>query len=117
MHALPFTDVNLSREAAMSRICMPTWRNFTRKAFRCSLFEAQDVLAEIDNVDLIPLDMGWAAWLKESWLRNPLYHDFSKKLIYMNPGLKKVNLTKDYDVFITVCNTYWDLPYINAIHG
>lgn len=94
---------------------MPTWRSFTKKAFRCGLYEAQDVLVEIDDVDLIPLDMTWAAWFKEPWLRTPLYHDVSRKLIFANPGLKKVRLTKDYDVFIAACNTYWDLPNINAI--
>ena len=97
------------------RICMPTWRNFTRKAFRCALYEAQDVLAEHDDVDLIPLNTAWGAWFDEYWLRTPLYYDVSRKLISANPGLKKVRLSKDYDVFIAVCNTLWDLPYINAI--
>jgi hypothetical protein len=101
--------------SASPRICMPTWRNFTRRAFRCGLYEAQDVLVEIDDVELIYLDMSWGAWFKEAWLRNPLYHDASRKLIFANPGLKKVQLSMDYDVFIAVCNTYWDLPYINAI--
>lgn len=104
-----------SFRSASPRICMPTWRNFTRKAFRCALYEAQDVLAEFDDVDLIGLDMAWGAWLNEYWLRTPLYYDVSRKLISTNLGLKKVQLTKDYDIFITVCNTIWDLPYINAI--
>jgi hypothetical protein len=43
--------------SAPPRICMPTWRNFTKRAFRCGLYEAQDVLVQNDNVDLIPLDM------------------------------------------------------------
>jgi hypothetical protein len=94
---------------------MPTWRNFDRRAFRCSLYEAQDVLVANDDVDLISLDKTWAAWFEERRLRIPLYHDVSQKLIYANLGLKKVQLTKDYDLFIAVCNTYWDLPYINAI--
>jgi hypothetical protein len=101
--------------SASPRICMPTWRNFTRKAFQCGLYEAQDVLVEIDDVDLICLDMTWGKWFAETSLRRPLYHDVSKKLIFANPGLKKVQLSRDYDVFIAVCNTYWDLPYINAI--
>ena len=61
-----------STQSASPRICMPTWRNFTRKVFQCSLYEAQDVLVEIDDVDLISLDMSLAAWFKESWLRVPL---------------------------------------------
>lgn len=104
-----------STRSASPRICMPTWRSFTKRPFRCGFYEAQDILAEIDDVDLIGLDMGWGANFQESWLRIPLYHDVSGKLILANPGLKKVRLNRDYDVFIAVCDTYWDLPYINAI--
>ena len=99
------------------RICMPTWRNFTKRAFRSALYEAQDVLVETDNVDLIHLDRAWGAWLDEYWLRTPLYYDVSRKFIYANPGLKKVRLTREYDVFIAVCNSLWDIPYLNAIEG
>lgn len=73
------------------------------------------MLVEIDDVDLIPLERTWGAWVDEYWLRTPLYHDISGKLIFANPGLKKVRLNKSYDVFIAVCATLWDLPYINAI--
>jgi spore maturation protein CgeB len=97
------------------RICLPTWRNFTRRTYRCSHYEAQDILIEIDNVDLIPLDLAWGAWFDEYWLRTPLYHDVSRRLIFANPGLKKVRLNHDYELFIAFCNTLWDLPYINAI--
>jgi hypothetical protein len=94
---------------------MPTWRNFRKNAYRCGLYEAQDVLVEIDDVDLIPIERTWGAWLDEYWLRTPLYHDVFGKLIFANPGLKKVRLSQDYDLFIAVCATFWDLPYINAI--
>ena len=32
---------------------MPTWRAFNRGAFQCGLYEAQDVIAPIGDVDLI----------------------------------------------------------------
>ena len=79
--------------SASPRICMPTWRNFTKRAYQCGLYEAQDVLVENDDVDLLHLDMSWGAWFKENTLRRPIYHDVSKKLIYANPGLKKVRLS------------------------
>jgi hypothetical protein len=94
---------------------MPTWRNFTRRPFRCGYYEAQDVLVENDDVDLIRLDMTWGAWFEEASLRRPLYHDVSRKLIYANPGLKRLQLSTDYDLFIAVCDTWWDLPFVNAI--
>jgi spore maturation protein CgeB len=104
-----------SARSASPRICMPTWRNFTKAAFRCGLYEAQDILVENDNVHLVHLDMTWGAWFKEASLRRPLYHDVSRKLIYANPGLKKVRLTGEYDLFIVVCDVWTDIPCINAI--
>ena len=73
------------------------------------------MLVEIDEVDLIPIDRAWGAWLDEYWLRTPLYHDVFSKLIFANPGMRKIRLNKSYDLFIAVCATLWDLPYINAI--
>jgi hypothetical protein len=106
---------SLARKPA-ARICMPTWRNFRKNAYRCGLYEAQDVLVEIDDVDLIGLDITtWGAWLGEYWLRRPLYHDASGKLIFANAGLRKVRLRKDYDLFVAVCATILDLPFINAV--
>jgi hypothetical protein len=104
-----------STRSASPRICMPTWRNFTRRAFRCGYYEAQDILVETDDVDLVALDVTWGGWFNDTSLRRPLYHDVSRKLIYANPGLKKVQLSRNYDLFITLCDTWWDLPYINAI--
>lgn len=72
---------------------------------------------DIDNVDLIGLEQGWGGRINPSWLRLPLYHDMSRKLMYMNPGMKKVQLTREYDLFISIFQDYWDLPYINAIDG
>jgi spore maturation protein CgeB len=95
---------------------MPTWRDFRKHAYRCGLYEAQDVLVEIDDVDLIRLNItNWGEWLGEYWLRRPLYHDVSSKLIFANAGLKKVRLSKEYDLFIAVCATFLDLPFINAV--
>jgi Glycosyl transferases group 1 len=104
-----------STQSASQSICMPTWRNFSKKAYRCVNYEAQDVLVENANVDLVHLDMSWGKWFKELSLRRPLYHDISGKLIFGNPGLKKVRLTADYDLFIVLCDVWTDIPYINAI--
>jgi hypothetical protein len=100
-----------------ARICMPTGRNFTRRAFQCAFYEAQDVLSEIDDVDQIGLEPGKNFEVRESWHKRLLYHDFSKRLIFMNPGLKRVRLTQEYDLFVVMCPTYWDLLYVGAIEG
>ena len=50
-------------------------------------------------------------------LRRCLYHDLSRKLAFVNPGLRSVRLQKEYDLLILVCPSWWDVFHINAIHG
>lgn len=108
---------NCSRSVTSPRICMPTWRKFTTKAFQCGLYEAQDVLMETDSVDLIELETGRVFQFLESRQRRLIYHDITSRTAFMNPGLRKVRLTNEYDVFIAVCQSCWDLLYLNAIEG
>jgi hypothetical protein len=100
-----------------ARICMPSGRLFKRKTFLCGHYEAQDVLGEVDDVDLICLEPGPGYEFKERWQRRLLFHDFSRRLIFQNPGLKKVRLTQEYDLFLAVCQYYHDFLNINAIEG
>jgi hypothetical protein len=86
-------------------------------AFQCGKYEAQDVLVESDEVDLIQLRAGRGFQFKEKWQRRLLYRDLSGKLALANPGVQPVRLTKQYDLFLVVCQTYWDLLYANAIEG
>lgn len=86
-------------------------------AFQCGRYEAQDVLVESDDVELISLKPQAGFRLREKWHRRLLWKDISRKLAYVNPGLEPVRLTKEYDLFILVCQTYWDLLYVNAIQG
>src|SRR5215471_1033102 len=99
------------------RICLPTTRSISREVFRSGLYEAQDVLAETNNVDLIDLQTGWGFRLREQWQRSLLLRGVPPNLAPRNPGLQKVRLTHDYDLFIAICQSLWDLPYINAVHG
>src|SRR5437764_11605856 len=99
------------------RICMPTARRFTRRAFQGGHYEAQDVLVEIDNVDLIELQPGPRFEFKEILQRRLLYRDVTGTIAFLNPGLRKARLTREYELFVVRCQTYWDLFYINAIEG
>lgn len=99
------------------RICMPTWRRFGRKVFQCSLYEAQDVLAEIDDVDVIPIEPGPNFRWSDRWHKRLIFRDPSERLVLANPGLQPVRLERDYELFVAVCQSYEDLTYINAIEN
>jgi hypothetical protein len=104
-----------SPQARQDRILMPTCRNFTKRAVRCGLYEAQDVLVDLRAVDLDCIERGW--WVNQRWLRLLPYREISRKTIFVIPGLQRLRLTGDCDLFFAVCQGYLDLPYINAIQG
>jgi hypothetical protein len=104
--------------SSQPRILLPTARAFNRRAFLCGLYEAQDVLADVDDVELLHFEPRGARFrVRERWQRRLMYRDVSKRLVFANPGLKPVRLTKDYDLLVLVCQNYWDLLYLNAIEG
>jgi spore maturation protein CgeB len=105
------------REAMKPRICMPTARGFKKKAFYCGQYEAQDVLLDVDDVDLIHLEPGRGYEFKEAWQRRLLFRDVTRKLIFANPGLHKVRLTQQYDLFLVMCQMDHDFLDISAIDG
>jgi spore maturation protein CgeB len=99
------------------RICMPVFSSFARNAFRTGLREAQDVLVECDDVDLIELEPAGGFAFKEKWMIQLVYHDVSRRLVTFNPGLRPVRLKRDYDMFLLVCPYWRDVWYANAIQG
>ena len=107
----------LSHAPRPPRICLPTARRFSRMAFQCAHLEAQDVFARVDDVDLIDLEPEPGFHTRQHWLRRLMYRDVSRKLAFVNPGLKRVRLAKDYDLLVVMCQTYWDFLNVNAIDG
>jgi hypothetical protein len=107
--------VEVPTETMKPRICMPTARGFKKKAFYCAQYEAQDILLDVDDVDLIHLEPGRGYKFKEVWQRRLLFRDVTRKLIFANPGLQKVRLTQQYDVFLVMCQMEHDFLNISAI--
>jgi hypothetical protein len=107
-------EIDVSRRA---RIGLLTARSFSRLAFQCGHLEAQDVLSGCGEVDLISLEAEPSFRRKQQWLRRLMYRDVTRRLAYVNPGVKRIKLTTHYDVLIVMCQTYWDFLYVNAIDG
>jgi|CXWL01.1.fsa_nt_gi hypothetical protein len=103
-------------ERALPRICMPVFSSFEKCAFRAGTLEGQDILAACDAVDVIPLEPSFLYAYKDA-LSRLVYHDFTRRLVFRNPGLKPVRLTKEYDLFLLVCPWWQDVWYANAIQG
>src|SRR5262245_15076529 len=96
------------------RLCVPTLRSVWREAFQCSLYEAQDVLAETSDADLVELQAGSAFHIADRWQRRLVYRRLSPSLA--SAGLKRCRPpSRDYDLFVAVCNNAWDLLYINTL--
>jgi hypothetical protein len=99
------------------RICMPTWRGFAQEAFRYGWYEAEDIISNSDDVDLIHVEPGkWFHFIWE-WHRRLLWRDVSRRLAYVNPGLRTIRLTKQYDLLFFHCQSWWELFYLNAIQN
>jgi len=97
---------------------VPTISAFSRSTFRSRLYEAEDVLAECDDVELIQLKPSRSFVTKSKWVGRIVYRDLSRRAVNLNPGLEPVRLSKDYDLFVLVCAAWWpDLWYANAVQG
>ena len=99
------------------RICMPTRRRICKQVFHCSLYEAEDVLVETHDVDLICLEPDVGFRWRNSWLNRLAFRDVSERLVLTNPGVRSIQLTRDYDLLVAVCQSYEDLLYVNGIEG
>jgi hypothetical protein len=101
---------------AKPRICLATRRVLAQEAFEAAMYEAEDVLSATSNVDLIEIRPGWGFAVRNKAQRSLLYRGVSP-LAPVNPGLQKVLLTQEYDIYIAVCQHLWDLLYLNSIVG
>jgi len=96
---------------------MPTFSAFTWHIYRTGLYEAQDVLVGCDDVDVIHLEASKRLAFGDKVLRRLVYHDVSRRLVSLNPGLRSVRLTRYYELFVLVCASLRDVWYANAIQG
>jgi hypothetical protein len=93
-------------------------RGTKKLASWCSNYEFEDVIASVDDVDLVTLSPGRGfgprEWLVRRLGWRPGVRQLSAK---MNPGLVVQRLDQDYEVFAFVCMHPSDLIYLNGLKG
>jgi len=100
------------------RICVLTARGFSHNAFMSGAYEAQDILLDIDDAELIYLKPGRAYQLRQSTHARLVWHDFTRTLVFANMAFEPVRLTKEYDLLVAYLPCHIDhLLQIAAVRG
>jgi hypothetical protein len=101
-----------------ARICMVSMRGINKHAAWCSNYEFEDVVASVDDVDMFTLEPG-SVYGARQWLARRIAWKPGLRALtpFLNPGLKKVVIDRDYDVFIFVCMNPSELIYLSAVEG
>jgi glycosyl transferase family 1 len=103
---------SVERSPNQPRILLFSHRNiYEREVWRCSFFEFENLITELDAVDVVAPS------------RTPRYR-FKKSLslrigeqsrIPVNPGVNPVSLSRDYELFFTVCEKPSELLNLLAV--
>jgi hypothetical protein len=96
------------------RILLFSQRNiYEQEVWRCSFHEFEGILRHIEAVDVVaPSPRRWYAQGKRLALR--LGEHFRTPL---NPGIPRVSLDRDYEVFVAICEKPSELLNLNAVKG
>jgi hypothetical protein len=100
-----------------SRALLVSIRRLNTHAAWASLYEFEDVIRSVDDVDLLELEPGAAAGVRQRLSRSIAWRGRSAALTRLNPGVVPVRVERDYDVMVFVCMNTWDLLYLNALSG
>lgn len=95
------------------RILLFSQRNIEKVHFRCSLYEFEDIICQIDSTDLLaPKPNRW--FVRGTRLAQRLAA--SSKFV-INPGIQKIDLKNEYDLFFAILQYPKDLINFKAVEG
>ena len=109
------TDLNSNYRTAPElekpRTLIFSQRNLTRiQPFRCAHFEFEDVISQIDNTFVLSPRIDPSS-RRQAFAKELAYHSPVK----LNPGVERVTLPADFDLFLAICGNPTDLLRIHAI--
>jgi hypothetical protein len=81
------------------------------------IYDGQDALLDIDDVDLICLKPGRVSQLRQSIQQRIIFHDFTRTLVFANMAFEPIRLTKEYDLFVAYLPLIWDLIQVPTVRG
>jgi hypothetical protein len=103
--------------AVQARVLMPTLRRLNPLAGWCSLYEFEDVVRGVDDVDAMELEPAAAFEHRRRIAHSLAWRHWHPALLRLNPGVRPAVVERDYELFVFVCMNVWDLLYLNAIRG
>lgn len=96
------------------RICLFSQRHLQRLVSRCAEYEFEDLICEVDDAELLtPEPYRWFRFGQK--VVNQLARHLS--VASVNPGIRKLQLNSNYDLFFAICQFPSDLLSLNAIDG
>jgi len=96
---------------------MPTLRRVNSHVAWCSLYEFEDVIRAVDDVQMLELERGPWFPARHRVARSVAWHGRHEAFATLNPGLQPIKVSGEYDLFVFVCMNVWDLLYLNCIRG
>lgn len=94
------------------RICVYSQRGLHSHVARCSEYEFEDVIADVDDVDIVVSEPTAASSIGRR-ISNRLARHL--RVMPPNPGLSTISLNRDYDLFFALCMFPSDLGTVQAI--
>ena len=105
------------RGGSTARTLVPSLRGVNAQVGWCSNYEFEDVVASVDDVELLTLQPAGHFALRQRVARTVAWRAPHPAFMRINPGIQPVTLDRDYDLFFFTCMNPWDLLYLNAIRG
>ena len=99
-----------------ARVCIVSLRGAQRQAAWCSNYEFEDVIAGVEEADVLNLMPGSSFGVRQWLARKLIWRPGAQRLVrHFNPGVEGVELTRDYELFVFVCMNPADLIFLSAV--